>query len=173
MLKILARVITMQRTAINFQAKRLLMKRNQFTVIFAGVLLLTGLGSVNIATAQSLPVPQGLLLRICVPSTFDQILQTDLQDVNLSQRQQRRIEAAYNDFLAWSIENMGGTTSGIKCFTPTEGVSDKQCFQTGAIAQPYVTKYLKYETAVRQTLNRRQAERWDRNMDAIRRGEKC
>lgn len=127
------------------------MKRNQFSAIFATVIVLAAVGAADIATAQSSQNKRTAIERVCNPDSFERIRQTDFRGINLSRRQQRTVQNAYQSFLTWVTDN----------------VAVNKCFENGTVTQPFLTKYTDYEVAVRKTLNKRQLEQWDRNVNAI------
>jgi hypothetical protein len=134
------------------------MKRNQFVALFAGALVLTGLGA-NIAEAQTRntrtpDVIENLAVRVCNPDSFDAVLRTDFRGIRLNQRQNDAILEAYQSYLNWVLDSPSPTP----------------CFENGTIKSAWLNRYLQYEITVRQTLNQRQMRQWDRNVQAILRG---
>ncbi|NJK49220.1 hypothetical protein HC931_14510 [Candidatus Gracilibacteria bacterium] len=130
------------------------MKRNQFSAIFAVAVVLVGVGTANIATAQPSGRFQNFVSRVCVPAQFEEILRTDFRDIPLNQQQKQTIEDAYVSYFSWVMDNSGPNA----------------CFENGSIKPAWVTKYAKYEAVVRTTLNRRQLAQWDQNVEATFRG---
>ena len=127
------------------------MKRKQFSAIFASAIVLVGIGTANMATAQPSGKLQTFVQRVCAPNQFEQILRTDFRRVRLSQQQRQAIENAYVSYFSWVVDNSGPNA----------------CFENGSIKPDWLARYTEYETAVRGTLNGRQLEQWNRNLDAI------
>ncbi|KAM3097721.1 hypothetical protein ACKFKG_07465 [Phormidesmis sp. 146-35] len=134
------------------------MKRNQFPAIFAVAVVLVGIGTTAIASANLSPNEQIAVERLCNPGSFTSLLNKDFRGVNLSTRQSRLIQNAYQSYVAWYMKNMGDN----KCWDNNEGV----------LTAPFVGKYAEYEAVVRKTLNPRQLTRWDKNIRDILAGRR-
>lgn len=136
------------------------MKRIQLIAMFTGAIVLTSLGNANIAEAQSRKAPniiENLAVRVCNPISFDEILKTDFRGIQLNQRQNETILQSYNSYLNWGLDNLGQNT----------------CFKNGTIQANWLREYYRrYEAVVRQTLNQRQLQQWDRNVQASLRSRK-
>jgi hypothetical protein len=131
------------------------MKRNQFSAIFAVAVVLVGVGTATIASADNLsPNERIAVQRLCNPGSFTSLLNTDFRGVRLNERQSRSIQSAYESYVSWFMRNMSATN---RCWDSNEGV----------LTAPFVGKYAEYEAVVRNTLSRRQLARWEQNIRNI------
>jgi hypothetical protein len=132
------------------------MQRHKLIAILVTAFVVSTAGSADLATAQTRDnqVPgiiDNLARRICVSEPFDGLLRTEFRDIRLNRQQNDTILQAHQSRLNWILDNAGSNA----------------CFENGTIQDAWMNQYMEYEAVVRRTLNRRQLQQWNRNVQAI------
>jgi hypothetical protein len=134
------------------------MKRNQLTTVLVSMIILTTVGTANIATAQK-PAKKppniigNMVTRVCNPPPFGDILKTDFRGIKIDPVKQAAIEEAYQDYQNWVLDRWSQPKSNFK-----------NCFNKGEINSEWVGEYMNlYESTVRNNLTKRQFEQFTRN----------